>query len=166
MLKLFIHFWRALDRWNVSSRGSSRALVYSVLVCLVAVRGAERPSVCRLVRQPPHFVWIRVSSSYTCNTKPQLTVLMVEVLAVQEEAQFTSCMIRSELPNNCCWKQDIFVGSYCEECCWQCCTAFFAADVYSKKFKKFFFISLNTGIKSDATEIQYVDILSIIDINL
>ncbi len=45
-------FWRALDRWNVSSRGSSRALMYSVLVCLIAVRGAERPSVCRLVRQP------------------------------------------------------------------------------------------------------------------
>lgn len=94
--------------------GSSRQaqfllIAHNVLVCSVAVRGAERPSVCTLGWQRPHFVWMRVSSSYTHHTKPQQPVLIV--LAVQEEEQFTSCMIRSDLPNNRCWKQDVIVGS-------------------------------------------------------
>lgn len=84
-------------------KGSSRHVIANnVLVCVFAVRGAERPSVCKLGWQRPHFVWMRVSSSYTYTTKPQQPGLIVFV--VQEEEQFTSCMIRSELPNNC-WKQ-------------------------------------------------------------
>lgn len=99
---LFSLFWWALDSWNAFSRGSSRhaqflLITYNVLVCLVAVRGAERPSVCKLGWQRPHFFWMWVSSCDTYNTKLQQPVLMVEVPVVQEEVQFTSYTIRSEL---------------------------------------------------------------------